>query len=345
MEKDTVKLLGGLLIHKEAGMTSFDVIRYLRRHFAGLPREARRAKWGHSGTLDPFATGVLIVLLGNATRLQDELHLLPKTYRATLTLGATSDTDDVTGKISPPWIRGSTQQELGRGSTLNAVEACVCGELRPHPCLLAGASPHTRGGNATAPTNQQILAALNQIKAQTSQIPPDYAAIKIQGQKMYDLAREGKTIVKKPRPIIIHDIQLEEYSYPTLKISVTCSTGTYIRSIARDIGDMLGTGGYCSALERTAIGPFTIKNAILLKDLPEDLTSVLIPLEKLVSHIESIELAEDNVANLKNGREVEVTENIPINTPITLLDQNKKLFGIGVRKSIEKVMKAKKVFL
>src|SRR3989338_10783744 len=99
MEKNTANLQGGLLINKPAGVTSFDIVRNLRRTFEGLPREARRAKWGHSGTLDPFATGLLIILIGHATRLQDELHILPKTYRAEITLRSTIDTHDVTGLI------------------------------------------------------------------------------------------------------------------------------------------------------------------------------------------------------------------------------------------------------
>lgn len=300
MDKNTVPLHGGLIINKEAGLTSFDVIRYLKGRSWDLPREAHGAKWGHSGTLDPFATGVLLILLGNATRLQDELHLLPKTYRAEIALGATSDTDDSTGKIAP--------------------------------------------GNTNKPSEQEILQALSEIQGQKSQIPPDYAAIKIKGKKMYDLAREGKTIVKKPRPITIHNVTLEDYAYPTIKISITCSTGTYIRSIARDIGEILGTGAYCSSLTRTAIGPFTIEKSYSLEDLPKDLESVLIPLEQLVSHIPSIQLSDGNVAKLINGREVEGDKNTPINTPIALMDTNKKLFGIGVRETDKHTIKPKKIF-
>ena len=303
MEKNTAPLHGGLIIYKKAGMTSFDVIRYLKSHYIGLPREARRAKWGHSGTLDPFATGVLMILLGNATRLQDELHLLPKTYRAEITLGATSDTDDSTGVLL---------------------------------------SLPRRGGGEVP--KSEILAALDQIKQQTSQIPPDYAAIKIKGRKMYDLAREGKTIVKKPRPITIHDIHLESYEYPSLTISVTCSTGTYIRSIARDIGELLGTGAYCSALTRTAIGLFSIENARAVEDTLRDPISALIPLEQLVSHIPFQIYSESNVAKLKSGREVECEENVPAHTPIALFNVEKKLFGIGIRETRLATIKPKKIF-
>lgn len=315
MDKNTAPLQGGLIINKEAGMTSFDVIRALRARFPGV-------KWGHSGTLDPFATGVLLILLGNATRLQDELHLLPKTYRATITLGATSDTDDATGVI--------TARHPGLRAGIQTSATWIPGQARNDSIL---------------PTLEHILAALKAIKTQTTQIPPDYAAIKIQGQKMYDLAREGKTIVKKPRSITIHDIKLEKYEYPNLTILVKCSTGTYIRSIARDIGEILDTGAYCSALTRTAIGPYKVENAYSVQDALKDIQTALIPIEDLVLHIPSQTYSDINVAKLKNGREVESEENTPINTAIALLDKHAKLIGIGVREGQNAFIKPKKIFL
>ncbi len=297
MEKNTVQVNGALLIRKEAGVTSHDVVADIR-HLSGM----QGVKAGHSGTLDPFATGVLIILLGYATRLQDELHLLPKTYRTTITLGGISDTDDSTGVI-------------------------------------------TQKGNTKIPTREEVQACLEDIKKQTSQIPPNYAAIKVDGKKLYEYARKGESVERKNRPITIHDITLENYEYPILTISVTCSTGTYIRSIARDIGDTLTTGAYCSTLERTAIGSFTIENSHFIKELPEDLSQALIPLERLVSHIPSIEFPDENVAKLKNGREVESEENSPINTSIALLNMNKKLFGIGIREIEKNTITPKKIFL
>ncbi len=307
MEKNTANLHGGLLIHKPAGATSFDVIRLLRREF-GLPRGAQQAKWGHSGTLDPFATGLLIILIGHATRLQDELHMLPKTYRATITLGTTSDTDDSTGIFR-------SGKRLGLTEKPQALR-------RP-----------------------EILTTLNQIKHQTSQIPPNYAAIKINGKKMYEYARAGESVKKKSRPITIHEIILENYDYPIIKISVTCSTGTYIRSIARNIGELLGTGAYCSQLTRTAIGKFELKNACLPEEVPKVIHSALIPMEQLVSHIPFITCPDDIVAKYKQGKVGECENNIPINTPIALLDSNKKLFGIAIRKTEATILKPKKIFL
>lgn len=301
MDINTTPRRGGLLINKQAGITSHDVIYQLRK----MP-PLRGIKIGHSGTLDPFATGVLLVLVDGAVRLQDELHLLPKTYRAEMTLGANTDTDDATGEFLP---RLDKNKET----------------LIPSP--------------------KQVLAALDNIKQQTAQIPPIYSAIQIGGKRMYKLAREGRIVEQKPRNIIIHDITLEHYSYPTITITVTCGTGTYIRAIARDIGAMLGTGGYCSQLERTAIGNFQIQNAHTIQDLPLNIHSVLIPLEQLTEHLQSISFPDSNVAKLKNGREVEIPQDTPENTPIVLKNSGNKVFGIGIRQPDTLFITPKKIFL
>ncbi|MCE9643192.1 MAG: tRNA pseudouridine(55) synthase TruB [Candidatus Andersenbacteria bacterium] len=301
MDINTTPLRGGLLINKPVGITSHDVIYQLRK----MP-QLQGIKIGHSGTLDPFATGVLLVLIDGAARLQDELHLLPKTYKAEIMLGANTDTDDATGEFLP--------------------------QVKEHK-------------GVSAPSQEQILAALDHIKQQTTQIPPIYSAIQVGGKRMYKLAREGRTVEQKPRNITIHDITLENYSYPTLTITATCSTGTYIRAIARDIGTMLSTGGYCSQLERTAIGNFKIKNAITIQDIPENISSVLIPLEQLTEHLHSSSFSDSNVAKLKNGREVEIPENSPQDIPIRLLTSNKKVFGIGIRQSSALFITPKKIFL
>lgn len=302
MEKNTVIAHGGLLVYKEAGATSHDAVNAVRRHIATVSTADQRPKVGHSGTLDPFATGLLIILLGHATRLQDELHLLPKTYRAEITLGATSDTDDSTGTL-------------------------------------------TKTNAPQQPTQKDVEAALNFIKQQTEQIPPHYAAIKIKGKKMYEYAREGKVVEREPRPVIIHEIILHAYNYPILDISVKCSTGTYIRSIARDIGTLLKTGGYCSRLSRTAIGAFSDTNGFLVKDLPSRLENVLISMAELTNHIPQLVCPEDNVAKYKQGKEGVSPSNMPKNTPIALLNESKDLFGIGIRETSALTIKPKKIFL
>ncbi len=315
MKKNTANLHGGLLINKPVGATSHDIVNHIRH----IP-ELSGIKIGHSGTLDPFASGLLIILVGHATRLQDELHMLPKTYRAEITLGKYTTTDDSTGVIRPFVIPAS---EPGSRST-----------------WIPGQARNDNG----IPTKDQVLDSLNQIKQQTSQMPPAYAAIKINGKKMYEYARAGESVDKKPRPITIHEIILQKYEYPILDISVMCSTGTYIRSIARDIGEALGTGAYCSKLSRTAIGPFEIKNAFLPEDLPKVIHRAIIPMEQLVSHIPSIICSDDIVAKYKQGKAGECDSKTPINAPIALLDQNKKLFGIGITED-GKAIQPKKIFL
>lgn len=288
MEKNTADMHGGLLIQKEAGSSSRKVVDAVRNYYtAGLPREARRAKWGHSGTLDPFATGLLIILVGNATRLQEELHLLTKTYEATIMLGKTSSTDDPEGEIS------------------------LTKQIKK------------------IPTKDEIIDALKEIKSMTEQAPPKYAAIKIRGKKLYEYARAGEQIEVPKRPITIFDITCKKYEYPLLDITVVCSTGTYIRSIARDIGTILGTGGYCETLTRSAIGPHTDKKAFLLDELPKVIHRALIPMEQLVRHLPAAVCTDENVAKLKNGGGIEYEKSLPENTPIALVTEQDVLFGIG----------------
>jgi tRNA pseudouridine55 synthase len=295
MEKNTANLSGALLINKPAGVTSHDIVNDIRH----IP-ELKGVKVGHSGTLDPFATGLLIILLGHATRLQDELHILKKTYRAEITLGATSDTDDGTGTL-------------------------------------------TTTGNTHTPLEQEIQRALQKITSVTEQTPPAYAAIKIGGRKLYEYARAGESVETKPRPVTIYEIFLEQYEYQTLKITVTCSTGTYIRSIARDIGKILGTGAYCSVLTRTAIGPFEVKKAVEPERV-QNIQNTLIPMEQLTSHLPQLICEEGSVVQYKQGKTGECEEEIPTNTPIALLDENQKLFGIGIRGD-GKYVRPKKIFL
>ncbi len=297
MEKNTAHINGALLIAKAEGVTSHTVISQLRK--IPLLHEVRI---GHSGTLDPFASGLLIALLGHATRLQEELHLLPKTYQAEITLGATSDTDDKTGVITPY-------------------------------------------ANPKIPTYEEVFSALAHIRTQTEQIPPSYAAIKISGKKMYEYAREGKSVLKKSRPIMIYDAVLESYEYPRIRISITCSTGTYIRSIARDIGELLNTGAYCSSLTRTTIGPFTQEKARAIQETPTDIAKALVPIESLVSHIPYIICNDENVAKYKQGKQGTCPPNVIANTPIALLDTNKRLFGIARCDTTSTTLQPKKIFL
>lgn len=214
---------GILLVDKPADWTSFDVVAKIRgmRRAAfkkqGINPTKRQLKVGHAGTLDPFATGLLIILLGDATRRSDEFLKQDKTYEATITLGATSSTGDVEGELTK--ISDSQPSDA-------AVEAAM--------------------GMFTGPITQR---------------PPAYSAIKINGQRAYKLARKGQEVEIPTRQVTIHSLEVIDYSYPELTIRTHVSSGTYIRSLAEDIGKELGTGAYCSALRRTVIGGCKIADA------------------------------------------------------------------------------------
>jgi tRNA pseudouridine55 synthase len=202
-----------LLIKKPTGWTSHDVVAYLRRQYP------RGTKIGHAGTLDPFATGLLIIGVGrDATKRLDEFKNLPKIYEAVLFLGAISDTQDKDGTITSTGIEKKY-------------------------------------------TEEEIKKILETFIGPQLQIPPMYSAKKINGKKLYDLARQGIEVERKPSAIEIYNIELLNYNYPHLKIRVGCSTGTYIRTLGHDIGQKLGCGAYCAELVRTKIGQYALKNA------------------------------------------------------------------------------------
>lgn len=208
---------GFLLIDKQVGWTSHDVVGYLRKI-------TRIKKIGHAGTLDPFATGLLIVGIGReATKRIDEFKDMQKVYEATLHFGAVSDTFDSTGVITP---QNDSSLEF---NTVKKVCDSFLGEQ--------------------------------------DQIAPMYSAKKVNGEKLYELARKGIEIERKPHRITIFKLEILDFHYPLLKIQVTCSPGTYIRTLAHDIGQKLGVGAYCEELRRTDIGKYSVKNAFDVQSL------------------------------------------------------------------------------
>lgn len=212
---------GVLLIDKPTGWTSFDVVAKIRSQIRAEYRAwdekptKRQLRVGHTGTLDPFATGLLIILLGDATKRSDEFLKLDKVYEATIRLGHISTTGDPEGEIS---------------------------QVSPR-----------------VPTPQEVDDALGQFVGEIQQRPPAYSAIKIGGQRAYKLAREGKTVEMPLRTVTVYSIELLDYTYPELKIRAHVSSGTYIRTLAEDIGQALGVGAYCSQLRRTQVGDVYLK--------------------------------------------------------------------------------------
>lgn len=219
-----MKKSGFIIINKQSGPTSHDII-------FGLRRSTGIKKIGHAGTLDPFASGVLICALGReATKRIREFTDMDKEYVADIVLGAETDTYDRTGKI----INKTDKKFVG-----------------------------TRRGAF-------VQNFLKEFIGTQKQLVPAYSATKIGGKKMYELARAGKKITLPPTEIEIYDIELLNYKYPDLKIKVKCSKGTYIRTLAYDIGQKLGTGAYLNELERIAIGDYKIEDAVELEKLNKD---------------------------------------------------------------------------
>ncbi|MEO7905187.1 MAG: tRNA pseudouridine(55) synthase TruB [Candidatus Saccharimonadales bacterium] len=211
---------GTILIDKPAGMTSFGVVARVRRV---LTQQAqKKVKVGHTGTLDPFATGLMILVIGKECKNAGYYTKLDKVYEATIALGQTSTTGDTEGELT-------------------AV-------------------------SDTIPTHEAVLRALDDFTGEIQQRPPIFSAIKINGQRAYKLARDGQEVEIPLRTITIYSLELIDYSYPQLKIRTHVSSGTYIRSLAADIGSTLGTGAYCSQLRRTSIAEWSVDDAQTLAD-------------------------------------------------------------------------------
>ncbi len=210
-----------IFVDKPAGMTSFGAVARVRRILS--QREGHKVKVGHTGTLDPFATGLLILLAGKATKKAPELTKLDKVYEATICLGSTSTSGDTEGEITAT--------------------------------------------GAPTPTRAEIDAILPQFTGQIEQRPPVFSAIKINGQRAYKLARAGKTVEMPTRTVEIYSLEVLDYTAPYLKIRTHVSSGTYIRTLAEDIGQALGCGAYCAALRRIQIADYKLSELPLF-DLP-----------------------------------------------------------------------------
>jgi tRNA pseudouridine55 synthase len=217
-------LQGLLLIDKPKTWTSFDVVNYVRRIVATANgTKPKNTKVGHTGTLDPLATGLLVLLIGKEyTRRAGELSKVDKTYEVTMKLGETSTTADDEG------------------------EKTVVSD--------------------TIPTEKAVLDALSALQGPIMQVPPAFSAMKVNGQRAYKLAREGKTVELEARPVTIYSNQLTSYNYPFVKFTSKVSSGTYIRSLVEDLGKILETGAYMSDLCRTEVGQFSIKDAVAHDD-------------------------------------------------------------------------------
>ncbi|CAN5841628.1 tRNA pseudouridine(55) synthase TruB [soil metagenome] len=248
---------GFLNLNKPTGPTSRDVVDLVAR-----PLKRARVKVGHAGTLDPLASGVLVVAVGAATRLIEQVQGHSKTYRTVVRLGARSDTLDADGQVV---------------------------EVADPPI----------------PTVEQVRAALATQVGEIEQIPPQYSALKVGGRRAYDLARSGQAVDLAPRRVRIDRVELLDYRWPHLQFEVDCGGGTYIRSIARDVGEALGCGGLIEVLIRTRIGPFRLEEAI--DPDPDRLTvasipGLLRPMLEAVAELPRIALNVEQAAAIARGQ-------------------------------------------
>lgn len=291
---------GLLLVDKSAGWTSFDVVNYVRKilteaqdphldaaHESGEKRSEPytgvqqgeavrklRPKVGHTGTLDPLATGLLVLTLGSYCKRAQEFSKLDKIYEVTMKLGETSTTGDKEGEISPfePSLERG-KQSLPASKALGAPRrqdlrssVNVLFRMCP-PGAQSFLAPHPSSNGENIPTREQVEGTLQQFVGDIEQVPPAYSAIKIGGQRAYKLARAGKEVKLESRTVHIHSITLNKYKYPFVYFTARVSSGTYIRSLVEDIGQKLGTGAYTSELRRTSVGTFSLEEAVPLKTL------------------------------------------------------------------------------
>lgn len=234
-----------------------------------VQRLVRPAKVGHAGTLDPLATGVLVVCIGSATRLIPYVQQMRKRYRATFELGRTSTTEDIEGTI-------------------------------------------TELVNSPRPTRQEIEKAAGRFVGEILQRPPAVSAVKVSGQRAYKLARAGKQFELTARPVQIYWLEVVEYEYPRLVLEVECGSGTYIRSLGRDVAESLGTGAMMSALERTTIGLFQISDAVDVDSLTKDnLAAHLQSPLHAVQHLRKLTLDDAETTRIARGQFIACDERIP----------------------------------
>lgn len=268
MDKNVIKnvVSGVLVVDKPVGLTSHDVVQIIRRG-TGI----RRA--GHTGTLDPRASGVLVVLIGPAVRLSEYVSASDKRYQATIRLGSSTNTYDSEGSITASSVIADLDEE----------------------------------------TFEEML---QEFVGEIEQVPPPYSAVKVKGKKAYERAREGEEVKLEPRKINVYSLDLLEWAPPEVVIDVFCSSGTYVRSLAHDLGEKLGVGAHLVGLRRTKSGRFTLRDAVSLRRLREsfeigDWHQYLIPAAEALSDWPMVELDADQVEKIRHGHRVPAEPDAP----------------------------------
>ncbi len=291
---------GVLVVDKPVGLTSHDVVQIIRRG-TGIRRS------GHTGTLDPRASGVLVVLLGPAVRLSEWVASSDKRYMATLRLGTATDTYDAEGRVT---------------------------DQQPCPDI----------------TEAQFRALLEQFVGEIEQVPPPYSAVRVKGKRAYDLARKGQKVDLKPRKIHVYSLELLEWAPPEVVLDVHCSSGTYVRSLAHDIGRALGCGAHLVGLRRTQSGRFTLRDAVPLARLQEafvagDWYKYLLPAADALPDWPLVELNADEVDKVRHGHSLPSRwEGLPSDQLLRAVSDQGDLVAIMVYDPEQGVLKPRKVF-
>lgn len=298
-------MLNGIVnIHKEAGFTSHDVVAKMR----GI---CKQKKIGHTGTLDPMATGVLPICLGSATKLCDMLTDKDKEYVTELLLGQVTDTQDVTGQI------------------LQEQEVQV--------------------------TEEEVRQVIESFVGEYEQLPPMYSALKVNGKRLYELAREGKEVERKARLVTISEIEILSMDLPVVKMRVGCSKGTYIRTLCADIGEKLQCGGTMKSLVRTRVGSFPLSEALSLSKLEtlrdqDRLSQVILPVDEVFADCQAVHVLEKWCKLLENGNafypnQTVETKTYPAGEWVRVYHQNGGFAGIYAYDAAKKWYKPVKMFL
>lgn len=261
-----MKTISGLLtINKPEGMTSRQTV----TRVSNVLRQAgygRQIRVGHCGTLDPLATGLVVICVGRSTRLVQLIQERAKTYTGTFQLGCVTSTDDCTGEI--------------------------LSESAVDPATV---------------TRQKIIDLLPEFTGDIEQVPPKFSAVHVNGKRAYKLARKGRDVELSARPVQIHRLELSDFQLPEFELQIECGSGTYIRSLGRDIGERLGCGATMNTLNRSAIGEFSLDEAVAPRELnPENIESLITPPIQAVAHLPGVEITAQQKALVYDGRPIEV---------------------------------------
>ena len=299
-------MINGIVnIYKEKGYTSHDVVAVLRKVVG-------QKKIGHTGTLDPDATGVLPVCLGRATKVCELLTDHDKTYEALLLLGKTTDTQDISGEV---------------------LEERDPGDL----------------------TEEEVRSCIESFIGEYDQIPPMYSALKVNGKKLYELAREGKTVERKSRKVQIHGIRILEMNLPHVRMEVDCSKGTYIRTLCHDIGEKLQVGGCMEGLERTKVGRFLKEDAVTLDEVRQKMeqgegAELFTPLDQIFAELPAVTVTDAKAWMSYNGNDLPERfllekEAWTDGQEVRVYDSRKNFIGLYQYRAPKKLFHIKKMFL